>query len=615
MKKILCFLLLILVLTNTVGFAAHVYPEYTGANENSSQVTERINIVFDNSGHEDVKSMVHAMFRLASIAENASVWIYPIAGSNEIIKIETTKEFVEANFNKYTKSSNEFKAENMMQKAIDDLVNDTSVSSKRLIMYADTTVVDIRPEYSIYGVNPKYSDMYPDIKFTSFYSDGRVYQPTWSSDYRPNYEFISGEGIISFFLIKNGYSKCESIYNREQGYIKLEKGKVDYNIVVMADDDIAYLAGEYAGKNISCYLSGAAMNTKTFEDYKKKSKVKGVALSYNHLVTDAKETNTTSVTALYTLDGETVNPASDDVYIPLINAENVSVYHKETKGAGVCSKETVYNAEQDRKVTNKYYVEPEPEVETVKNSESKEIFSLIRQSADSNKSDESIFSKILSVVLKVLRFILALILSLIRLLLLAFIIGLIASKKFRAYIQLKILATKFGPYYEKYSTKIRQIIKDIIDSGKKIKGDADLNKKFVFISKASADMATPNNRIELVIAELEKRGISCWLSEKGIKPGQNYNIVLPEAIRKCSLFLLFVSTMSVKSSEVISEISTAKEYKKNIIPVQIEPFNLFGEFTDWSYMLKPYQKTDLFNSKPDEIKQLADYIEQMFNNL
>ena len=303
----------------------------------------------------------------------------------------------------------------------------------------------------------------------------------------------------------------------------------------------------------------------------------------------------------------------------MINAENVSIYQKESKGAGVCSAETVYNTEQDKKVTNKYYVEPEPEAETVKKSESKSesknIFSLTKQTVKNNKNSESIISKIFSVVLKVIKVILAIILTLLRLLIFAFIIGLIASKKFRAYIQLKILSSKYGPYYEKYSTKIRQIIKDIIDSGKKIKGDADLNTKFMFISKASADMATPNNRIELLIGELEKRGISCWLSEKGIKPGQNYNVVLPEAIRKCSLFLLFVSTMSVKSSEVISEISTAKEYKKNIIPVQIEPFDLFGEFTDWSYMLKPYQKTDLFNSKPDEVKQLADYIEQMFNNL
>jgi len=79
--------------------------------------------------------------------------------------------------------------------------------------------------------------------------------------------------------------------------------------------------------------------------------------------------------------------------------------------------------------------------------------------------------------------------------------------------------------------------------------------------------------------------------------------------------LLFVSPMSVKSSEVVSEIGTAKEHKKSIIPVQIEPFDLFKEFPNWAYMLKQYQKTELFSSKDEDIKALADQVESTFNNL
>ena len=196
-----------------------------------------------------------------------------------------------------------------------------------------------------------------------------------------------------------------------------------------------------------------------------------------------------------------------------------------------------------------------------------------------------------------------------------FIVLLIVNRKFRCYVQLKIIATKYGPTYEKIIVKIKTNIKDISGAGVKIKGNPDLQGKYIFISKASADMISGTNRVSLVVSELEKRNIKCWTSETGIKPGQDYNVVLPEAIRKCALFLVFVSPMSVKSSEVISEISTAKEHKKNIIPIQIEPFDLFKDFPNWGYMLKQYQKTDLFNSKPEEIKTLADYIEQMLNDV
>jgi len=138
---------------------------------------------------------------------------------------------------------------------------------------------------------------------------------------------------------------------------------------------------------------------------------------------------------------------------------------------------------------------------------------------------------------------------------------------------------------------------------------------YVFISKASADMGLPNNRVALVVKELEKRGIKCWLSETGIKAGDNYNAVLPLAIRSCKMFLLFISPMSVKSSDVVSEIGTAKEYKKPIVPVQIEQFDLFKMYSDWAYMLKQYQKTDLFSSKEEDVKAICDQIVEAYNKI
>lgn len=597
MKRVLSLIMVIMMFTTTVCNAAGwVYPEHSVAN--TPVKNERINIVFDNSGHKYVKSMLVEVLIAASVAENADIWIYPIAGSNEPIKVEPTKEFVESNFNKYTKSSNEFKTENMSQKAFDDLVADTSVEKKRYIKYIDENTKNSHSEYDIDDYSEVDASIYPDIKLTSFRASGKIMTYVYNDTIGENYDSVQYVNLHEFILIKNGYSQCEVNYDKKSGVITIDKNKAYNNIFVFAlnyedygwsfnSDDEVYTA----------YLSGCLMDADTYKDYTSKAKVKGVALSYNHIVADHyKNEDSTFAAALFTLDGTTINPQEEAIYIPVKNAYEVKVYHRETKGCGICSAETSYKVSQDKEIVNEYAPEDETE----------DVSSMLG-------SDESTSNKVLSIIGLILGSILTIVLSLLRFGILAFIIIYIVNRKFRSYIQLKILATKFGPTYEKILIKIKKIIKDILNSGKKIKGNADLNCKYIFISKSSADMIIPNNRIELLICELEKRGIKCWISEKGIKPGQNYNLILPEAISKCALFLLFVSPMSVKSSEVVSEVSTAKEYHRNIIPIQIEPFELFKEFPDWAYMLKQYQKTDLFNSKPEEISTLADYIEQTLN--
>lgn len=613
MKRFFSFFVLLMMLTSTVCQAALIYPEYTGENKNAVTVNERINIVFDNSGHEYVKEMLVNVLIAASAAENTDIWLYPIAGSNEAIKVEPTKEFVEKNFAKYTKSSNEFKAENILDKAVNELVSDTSVTTKRLIMYVDGSTSSIRSEYSMSGPIYNHMDSYPDVHFTMFNASGSVYSPFFSSYQRDNYEIVSGEELPGFVLVKNGYSVCEATYTKESGVVTIDKGKVDNNIFVLAIDEghdwEYYDDGE-------AYLGGCVMNASAYKSYLSKSKVKGVALSYNHIVAEHGRDKSSFAAALYTLDGNAVNPQTETLCIPVKNASKVTVYHRETKGAGVCSADTTYKTTQDKDIVNVYTSEETNSAK--KNIEIASGKTSAREALDEvwdYSQEENGVKKFFKGAKMVIGRIFSSIFSLLKILLVVGIIACIASGKVRSYLQLKILATKLGPAYEKLVVKIKTMMKDISNAGRKIKGNADLNGKYIFISKASADMIAPNNRIELVVCELEKRGIQCWTSEKGIKPGQNYNLILPEAIRKCALFLLFVSPMSVKSSDVVSEIGTAKEYKKNIIPVQIEPFDLFKQFPDWAYMLKQYQKTDLFQSKPDEIKMLADYIEQTFNEI
>ncbi len=618
MKRVLSMLVVVLILLSATCQAAFVYPEYSGANQNEVKVKERVNIVFDNSGHENVKKMLIDVISSASIAENSEIWIYPIAGTVKSVKVEPSKDFVEKHFNSYSKSSNEFKEENVIEKAISDLSKDTSSKSKRFILYMDKDTSQMRGEYKLYNGITKYMAENPDVQFSVISSIGSMITESSAIEYSNvdffgndekvtlnNYDYMKVSSLFEFMLLKNGYSLGEATYDSENGVIKIEKGKADNNIFVKITgrkQRYVYTKDGSGETEVDVYLGGCMMGTDAYNTYLKKSKVSSVALSYNHVAMEDTLDGYVTSSALYTADGECVNPSEDDLYIPAINAEKVVVYHRNTKGSGVCTKNTSYKTKQDKEIIN---------ADAPRETE-EDVFALARGSAKTtSSSNRSFFSVVGGIIGGIFRIIFALI----RLLIIAFIILFIAHKKFRSYVQLKILDSKFGPTYEKLVKRVKKIVSDIAGSGVKIRGDADLKGDYIFISKASADMGLPNNRISLVVKELESRGIKCWLSENGIKPGQDYNVVLPEAIKSCTMFLLFISPMSVKSAEVISEIGTAKEHKKTIIPVQIEPFDLFKDYPNWAYMLKQFQKTDLFASKTDEIKTLADLIEKSYNEL
>lgn len=604
MKKLLSVLCLVLVLSIMSGtcYADFVYPEYTGANQTQPEITERINIVFDNSGHEYVKRMLTDIVYGAAAAENTAIWIYPVAGTAEPVRVTPGKEFMDKYFAAYAKSSNEFKAENVMDKAMTDLLNDSSVTSKRFILYANLETAEIRSEYDLFSGMAPYFENGADIVFSAFSSYGNMAEKRFEPNNEVgNVEYISDCDFFGFMCIKNGYSLSEYVYDEGAGVLKIEKSKGDNNIMVIATTEYVYTGSDAEAE---IYLGGCMMGTKAYETYLKKSEVKGVALSYNHtLFAD----NNTAL-AMYTADGTTVDPVGDDMYIPLIHANEIKVYHRNRKGSGVCSANTKYKTAQDKNIVN--YLAPDEDSEGVTKSEQLG-HSLFEQNTEKNQSTPK---KILNTILNVIGAIFKFLFGILRLGILVFIVLLIVNRKFRSYIQLKILNTRFAPTYEKIVIKVRKIMTDIAGAGTKIRGNADLKGDYVFISKSSADMSLPNSRIKLVVKELESRGIACWLSETGIKPGENYNVILPQAIKNCTVLALFISPISAKSQEVVSEVATAKENKKNIIPIQIEPFDLFKEFPDWAYMLKQYQKTDLFSSKDQDIKALADQIENMFKS-
>lgn len=73
-------------------------------------------------------------------------------------------------------------------------------------------------------------------------------------------------------------------------------------------------------------------------------------------------------------------------------------------------------------------------------------------------------------------------------------------------------------------------------------------------------------------------GIDTWMAPYDIPPGSKYAEVINQAVKNCSCCVLLLSNDSQKSIWVGKEIERAINYKKTIIPVQIEDVELNDEF-------------------------------------
>jgi len=599
MKKFLSFGILFILLFSLTCSAVWIYPPQQDLGYTAPEITERINIVFDNSGHDEVKSILIESIIAASIAEHSEIWLYPIAGSNEPIRIETNQKFLEENFTKYTKSSNEFKAENIIDKALNDLKLSPH-QTKRLVLYADTETAQHRSEYDIHYWSENYLADNPEILFLTAYSFGAVMDRDvfWGEEKAANFEEFSGS-FREFILMKNGYSPCEFTYEKEYGVIHLAKEKVNKNIFVVADN-AGHTTYRDTTDDVDLYLSGCAMGDENYNNYLTKSKVKGVALSYNHIVAEGERDDSTFAAAVYTLDGVSVDPQKEGVCIPLLNAENVEVYHKETPGSGLCSEKTSYDSGYDKKIVN-YFAPEEDE------------FEQIEMPISIEKAIPKKRTSIISIIVSLITGLVSLAFGLLNFLIFVFVVLLIAYPRFRSNVKLKIHESKLGPLYDKVESYIKRLWNELFGGAKKVKGISTIKGKYVFVSKKTEDMESGNSRASLVVRELNSRGIRCWLSEDGIDGGEDHNSVIPQAIKECAIVLVFVSTRSVMSLEVITEVEEAKTCRKMVIPVQIEDFDLFKDYSNWRFMLKPYKKLNLFSSKPEAIKEIVDQIQKKFN--
>jgi hypothetical protein len=87
----------------------------------------------------------------------------------------------------------------------------------------------------------------------------------------------------------------------------------------------------------------------------------------------------------------------------------------------------------------------------------------------------------------------------------------------------------------------------------------------VFISFSSLDSADA----ALLCERLEKEGIVCWISTRDVKPGENYQAAIVNAIKAAKIVVLAFSANANASPEVSKELSLASAFKVTVIPVRM----------------------------------------------
>ena len=107
-----------------------------------------------------------------------------------------------------------------------------------------------------------------------------------------------------------------------------------------------------------------------------------------------------------------------------------------------------------------------------------------------------------------------------------------------------------------------------------LKKERQVKVRYVFISYSSKDIELAD-KVKIL---LNKNGIETWMATCDIPAGSKYAELLIRAIRNCGCLLLLLTHDSQNSVWVAKEVERAINYKKTIIPVQIEDVVLNDEF-------------------------------------
>lgn len=123
----------------------------------------------------------------------------------------------------------------------------------------------------------------------------------------------------------------------------------------------------------------------------------------------------------------------------------------------------------------------------------------------------------------------------------------------------------------------------------------------IFITHSSKDDKVSRT----ICTALESRGLTCWISSRNVKPGQNYQEQIVKAIRAARIMVLVFTANANNSNEIKKELALASQNNLVVIPVRIEDVTPNEAF---AYEFATRQWIDLFDNWENSIGRLVDQI-------
>jgi hypothetical protein len=128
----------------------------------------------------------------------------------------------------------------------------------------------------------------------------------------------------------------------------------------------------------------------------------------------------------------------------------------------------------------------------------------------------------------------------------------------------------------------------------------------VFICYSSKDEANARR----ILAHVEERGFTCWISSRDVRPGRNYQESIVQAIEHTRIILFLFSENSNKTGEVKKELSLGSSFGKSVIPLRLSPIKPNGAL---QYELATCQWIDGFEGLEEALAQVVTAIEETLN--
>jgi hypothetical protein len=109
------------------------------------------------------------------------------------------------------------------------------------------------------------------------------------------------------------------------------------------------------------------------------------------------------------------------------------------------------------------------------------------------------------------------------------------------------------PNPESVVVPIRDAVAEAINQGEHKAAEASLPHSMtssIFISYASKDRAVAHT----ICDALEHRGFHCWIADRDIGPGENFQVSIVHAIRSAKAMILVFSANASNSEEIKKEV-------------------------------------------------------------